>query len=74
MLLATHKRFYRRTDIVQNENKWEITLDHRRLKTPNGRVLTVNAEPLARAIAAEWDAQTEYITQPTMHLVILLFK
>lgn len=74
MLLATHKRFYRRTDIVQNEKKWEITLDHRRLKTPNGRVLTVNAEPLARAIAAEWDAQTEYITQPTMHLVILLFK
>ncbi|CAH2231765.1 jg7178 [Pararge aegeria aegeria] len=68
---ATHKRFYRRTDIVQNEKKWEVTLDHRRLKTPNGSVLTVNTEPLARAIAAEWDAQSEYITQPTMHLTAL---
>ncbi|CAH2104296.1 unnamed protein product [Euphydryas editha] len=68
---ATHKRFYRRTDIVQNEKSWEITLDHRRLKTPNGRVLTVNTEPLARAIAAEWDAQVEYISQPTMHLTAL---
>lgn len=54
---------------MQNDSKWEVTLDHRRLKTPNGKVLTVPSEPLARAIAAEWDAQTETITQPTMHLV-----
>ncbi|CAG9566716.1 unnamed protein product [Danaus chrysippus] len=58
----------RRTDIVQNEKHWEVTLDHRRLKTPNGSVFTVNTEPLARAVAAEWDAQHEYITRPTMHL------
>ncbi|XP_050361980.1 ATP synthase mitochondrial F1 complex assembly factor 2 [Nymphalis io] len=68
---ATHKRFYRRTDIVQNDKNWEVTLDHRRLKTPNGRILTVNSEPLARAIAIEWDAQSEYIAQPTMHLTAL---
>ncbi|XP_072936882.1 ATP synthase mitochondrial F1 complex assembly factor 2 [Epargyreus clarus] len=68
---ATLKRFYRRTDIVQNDKKWEVTLDHRKLKTPNGKVLTVHAEPLARAIAAEWDAQTETIAQPTMHLTAL---
>lgn len=67
---ASLKRFYRRTDIVQSENNWEITLDHRRLKTPNGCVLTVNTEQLARAIAAEWDSQQEHIAQPTMHLVI----
>nr|XP_032510554.1 ATP synthase mitochondrial F1 complex assembly factor 2 [Danaus plexippus plexippus] len=68
---ATHKRFYRRTDIVQNEKHWEVTLDHRRLKTPNGRVFTVNTEPLARAVAVEWDAQHECITRPTMHLTAL---
>lgn len=68
---ATHKRFYRRTDIVQNEKNWEVTLDHKRLKTPNGKVLTVNTEPLARAIAAEWDAQQEHIAQPTMHITAL---
>ncbi|XP_068621222.1 ATP synthase mitochondrial F1 complex assembly factor 2 [Battus philenor] len=68
---ATHKRFYRRTDIVQSENYWEVTLDHRRLKTPNGNVLKVGTEQLARAIAAEWDAQNETIAQPTMHLTAL---
>ncbi|KAI8428072.1 hypothetical protein MSG28_002355 [Choristoneura fumiferana] len=65
---ATRKRFYRNTGIVQNESKWEVTLDHRRLKTPGGKVLAVASEQLARALAAEWDAQTEHITQPTMHL------
>lgn len=54
---------------MQNESNWEVTLDHRRLKTPNGKVLTVPSESLARAIATEWDAQTEIILQPTMHLV-----
>ncbi|CAK1602947.1 unnamed protein product [Parnassius mnemosyne] len=68
---ATHKRFFRRTDIVQNDDKWEITLDHRRLKTPNGQILKVGNEYLARAIAAEWDAQKEIIAQPTMHLTAL---
>ncbi|CAH2067111.1 unnamed protein product, partial [Iphiclides podalirius] len=68
---ATHKRFYRRTDIVQSDDKWEVTLDHRRLKTPNGQVLKLGSEQLARAIAAEWDAQNEIIAQPTMHLTAL---
>ncbi|PZC77241.1 hypothetical protein B5X24_HaOG203558 [Helicoverpa armigera] len=68
---ATRKRFYRGTGILQSDNKWEITLDHRRLKTPNGKVLAVSSEPLARAIAAEWDAQTEVIAQPVMHLTAL---
>ncbi|KOB75055.1 Lethal (2), partial [Operophtera brumata] len=36
---ATKKRFYRGTGIVQNDSKWEVTLDHRRLKTPNGKAL-----------------------------------
>lgn len=58
--------------MIQSENKWEITLDHRKLKTPNGQVLAVTSEPLARAIAAEWDAQTETIAQPIMHLVRML--
>ncbi|XP_059060448.1 ATP synthase mitochondrial F1 complex assembly factor 2 isoform X1 [Achroia grisella] len=68
---VTRKRFYRCTGIIQNENKWEVTLDQRRLKTPNGRILMVNSEPLAHAIAAEWDAQKDTIGQPTMHLTAL---
>ncbi|XP_028034197.1 ATP synthase mitochondrial F1 complex assembly factor 2-like isoform X2 [Bombyx mandarina] len=57
------------TAVIQNDNKWEVTLDHRRLKTPNGNVLTVGNEPLARAVAVEWDSQNETISQATMHLV-----
>ncbi|CAK1550079.1 unnamed protein product [Leptosia nina] len=68
---ATKKRFYTRTDIVQNENKWEVILDHRKLKTPNGQVFNVDTEGLARAVAAEWDAQQDIIAQPTMHLTAL---
>ncbi|KAJ0181986.1 hypothetical protein K1T71_002708 [Dendrolimus kikuchii] len=68
---ATRKRFYRGTGVVQSENKWEVTLDHRKLKTPNGRVLALTSEPLARAIAAEWDAQSETIAHPIMHLTAL---
>ncbi|XP_053605946.1 ATP synthase mitochondrial F1 complex assembly factor 2 [Plodia interpunctella] len=68
---ATRKRFYRNTSIIQNEQNWEVTLDQRRLKTPNGKVLLVSSEPLARAIAAEWDSQKEYIAQPVMHLTAL---
>lgn len=68
---ATRKRFYKNAGIVQNEKKWEVTLDHRRLKTPNGRVLLIDSEPLARAIAVEWDSQTDVIVQPTMHLTAL---
>lgn len=68
---ATRKRFYRGTSVIHSDNKWGVTLDHRRLKTPNGLVLAVDSEPLARAIAVEWDAQTENISQPTMHLTAL---
>ncbi|XP_004930951.1 ATP synthase mitochondrial F1 complex assembly factor 2 isoform X1 [Bombyx mori] len=68
---ATRKRFYKGTAVIQNDNKWEVTLDHRRLKTPNGNVLTVGNEPLARVVAVEWDSQNETISQATMHLTAL---
>ncbi|VVC92217.1 unnamed protein product [Leptidea sinapis] len=68
---ATRKRFYRRADVIQNDRNWGVTLDHRKLKTPNGQLLTVNSEDLARALAAEWDAQQDIISQPSMHLTAL---
>lgn len=46
-----------------------MTLDHRKLKTPGGKTFYVESEPLALAVAAEWDAQRETIAQSTMHLV-----
>lgn len=68
---AAPKRFYRRTSILHNDGKFEITLDQRKLKTPGGNPFLVDSEPLALAVAAEWDAQKEKIQQGWMHLTAL---
>lgn len=70
---ATRKRFYKTTGVIQSDNKWEVTLDNRRLKTPNRSQLVINNEQLARAIAVEWDSQCDIIAQPIMHLVFTIF-
>lgn len=63
------KRFYKKTNVLYNEEgKYEITLDQRKLKTPKGTVLQVESEPLAIAIATEWDHQKETINRSNMHL------
>ncbi|XP_044743435.1 ATP synthase mitochondrial F1 complex assembly factor 2 [Chrysoperla carnea] len=69
---AVRKRFYRTTGILHSGgDKYEITLDQRKLKTPNGKLFTVDNEALALAIAAEWDAQKTNIVPSTMHLTAL---
>lgn len=72
---ATRKRFYKKTGILRSEGKFEITLDQRKLKTPKGDLFTVESEPLALAVASEWDAQRDVIVQSKMHLVrfVVLF-
>ncbi|KAL6429687.1 hypothetical protein ACFW04_007539 [Cataglyphis niger] len=69
--IATVKRFYKRTNILSCGDKFEITLDQRKLKTPQGRVFEVNSKPLALAVAAEWDAQKKTIDRGSMHLTSL---
>ncbi|XP_058446815.1 ATP synthase mitochondrial F1 complex assembly factor 2 [Malaya genurostris] len=65
------KRFYRKTGVVTSNGKYEITLDQRKLKTPNGSPFYVESEPLAIAIATEWDAQKEVVDRSSMHLTAL---
>ncbi|KYN12887.1 PREDICTED: ATP synthase mitochondrial F1 complex assembly factor 2 [Trachymyrmex cornetzi] len=69
--MATVKRFYRRTNILSSGDKFEVTLDQRKLKTPQGRIFEVNSKPLALAVAAEWDAQKKTIDRGSMHLTSL---
>ncbi|KYN39920.1 ATP synthase mitochondrial F1 complex assembly factor 2, partial [Trachymyrmex septentrionalis] len=69
--MATVKRFYRRTNILSSGDKFEVTLDQRKLKTPQGRIFEVNSKPLALAVAAEWDAQKGTIDRGSMHLTSL---
>lgn len=57
---------------MQNDGKFEINLDHRKLKTPKGAVLRVDSEPLAIVLATEWDSQKETINTSSMHLTSLV--
>lgn len=69
--LAKPKRFYKEVSVTSSNDKFEINLDGKRLKTPNGNVFYVNNEPLALAIANEWDNQKEFIIRSDMHLTTL---
>lgn len=68
-LAAPPKRFYKDTGILRADGKFEITLDQRKLKTPKGNLFTVESEPLALAVANEWNSQKDKIIQSKMHLV-----
>lgn len=67
--MANPKRFYKNTNILLSDGTYEITLDNKKLKTPTGKPFIVKSEPLAIAIAAEWDSQKETIMRSNMHLV-----
>ncbi|KAL1491130.1 hypothetical protein ABEB36_011772 [Hypothenemus hampei] len=68
---TTRNRFYKNTGILKSDDKFEITLDQRKLKTPKGNLFLVEAEPLALAVATEWHSQKNKIIQSKMHLTTL---
>ena len=65
------KRFYKQAAIETFEGGWTVVLDGRSIKTPARAALSLPAERLARAIAAEWNAQEEHIDLTAMHLTRL---
>ncbi len=60
------KRFYKAATVVAGEVDFAILLDGRPVKTPAKSPLAVPFEPLAEAIAAEWNAQGEEIDPASM--------
>ena len=62
------RRFWKTADIRPQGNGWEVVLDDRPLRTPGKLPLILPTEALARAIAAEWDAQTDIIDPNRMPL------
>ncbi|MFW2545232.1 ATP12 family chaperone protein [Primorskyibacter sp. 2E107] len=60
------KRFWQKTEIDTVEGGWTVTLDGRGVKTPAKTPLRVPTEALARAIAAEWQAQEDKVNPATM--------
>ncbi|XP_044315582.1 ATP synthase mitochondrial F1 complex assembly factor 2 [Drosophila rhopaloa] len=67
------KRFYKKTSLLSGGGGCEVVLDHRKLKTPKGTSFVVRSEPLAIAVATEFDAQKEHIERSRMHLSALCF-
>lgn len=65
------KRFYNSVDIAAEENGFSVRLDNRPVKTPAKNALQLPSQPLAAAIAAEWDAQEEDIDAHGMRLTRL---
>lgn len=60
------KRFWKEATAVPADGGWTVRLDNRPVKTPAKALLVVPTESLARAIAAEWDAQQGEVRPETM--------
>jgi chaperone required for assembly of F1-ATPase len=65
------KRVYREVTTRPLEAGWGIALDGRPMRTPAKNELVVPTEPLAEAIAAEWQAQRDEVRPATMPLTRL---
>jgi chaperone required for assembly of F1-ATPase len=60
------KRFYTDVGVGEADGGYTITLDGKPIKTPSGRTVIVPARTLAEMVAAEWNAQAEFINPLTM--------
>ena len=67
-IFLAHKRFYKNVDVISSSGQYEIVLDSKKLKTPNGLIFNLNSEPLALAVAHEWQTQKDSILLSQMHL------
>jgi len=69
MSIRAKKRFYKDVSLVDaGQRNYEILLDSKKLKTPGGSVFSVDSEPLALAVAHEWESQKDSVILSQMHL------
>ena len=67
--ITAKKRFYKDVSLVDAGNgSYEILLDSKKLKTPGGAIFSVESEPLALAVAHEWESQKDLVLLSQMHL------
>ncbi|QFU07666.1 ATP12 chaperone protein [Rhodobacteraceae bacterium THAF1] len=60
------RRFWKEAKGEQVADGWQVMLDTRPIRTPAGAALVVPTQPLAGAIASEWDAQEDIVDPRTM--------
>lgn len=66
------KRFYTSVSVEAQDAGFATLLDGRTIRTPAKRPFVVPAEALAKAVAAEWEAQGEHIDPAAMPLTRLV--
>lgn len=62
------KRFWKKAEARPEQGGWSVALDERPLRTPGKLPLILPSLPLAEALAAEWDAQSDLIEPLSMPL------
>ena len=60
------KRFYTAAGVAEAAGSFAITLDEKPVRTPSGRPLAAPTREIADVIAAEWEAQQEFIDPLSM--------
>jgi chaperone required for assembly of F1-ATPase len=66
------KRFFKNASTERGIDGWRLLLDGKPARTPARRLLSVDDERIARALAAEWDAQPESLDPLLMPLTRLV--
>lgn len=65
------KRFYREAGVGEADGRYRVLLDGKPMRTPKRQLLELPSAALAKAIAAEWQAQGETVEPACMHLTRL---
>ncbi len=66
------RRFYKRAAAHEAEGGHQVRVDGKPVRTPKGNVLATSDPALAQALAAEWEAQGEFVDPATMPLTRLI--
>lgn len=72
-LLLKPKRFYKAAAVAPAEGGFAVQLDGRTPKSPAKKPLVLPTKPLAELVAAEWEAQLEFIDNSLMPASRLAF-
>ncbi|HYG85887.1 MAG TPA: ATP12 family protein [Azospirillum sp.] len=65
------KRFYKTVSVDGVDGGWEVRLDGRSVRSPAKAALVFRSQPLARAVAEEWETQGEEIHPLSMPMMQL---
>ncbi|RHZ79398.1 hypothetical protein Glove_146g49 [Diversispora epigaea] len=71
------KRFWKEVSVITNkDNEYQVALDKRPLKTPNGSPLVISSsqKSLAILIAGEWESQKTLLKQHSLPLTSLVAR